>query len=134
MPRKPTDTIQVNLRIKEALRRRLEVAAKKRDVSLNFEMVDRLKASFDQDAHRTIDEAASRIDLVATRIKRAENLLRYAAKVESQILQEELMDAAEEDIKHRDQATIERVQKAIAAIANKFGRMKPDREEENNES
>ena len=67
MPRKLTDTIQVNLRIKESLRRRLEQAAKKRDVSLNFEMVDRLKGSFDQDAHRTIEAAAARIELVAER-------------------------------------------------------------------
>jgi ribosomal protein L18E len=48
MPRKPTDLVNPSLRIREDLRRRLEAAAKKRGVSLNQEMVDRLKASFDQ--------------------------------------------------------------------------------------
>jgi hypothetical protein len=48
MPRKPSDIVQPNLRIREDLRRRLEAAAKKRGVSLNFEMTERLKASFDQ--------------------------------------------------------------------------------------
>jgi hypothetical protein len=48
MPRKPSDIVQPNLRIREDLRRRLEQAAKKRGVSLNFEMTERLKASLDQ--------------------------------------------------------------------------------------
>jgi hypothetical protein len=47
MARKPTDTVQLNLRFSEALRRRLERAAKNNDCSLNAEIVDRLEKSFD---------------------------------------------------------------------------------------
>jgi DNA-binding transcriptional regulator GbsR (MarR family) len=44
--RKLTDTVQLKLRIREELRRKLERAAIKREVSLNTEMVERLEASF----------------------------------------------------------------------------------------
>ena len=47
MARKVTDTVQLNLRFSEALRRRLERAAKNNDCSLNAEIVDRLEKSFD---------------------------------------------------------------------------------------
>ncbi len=43
--RKPAQTVQVNLRIKEALRRRLEREAQKQQVSLNAEMTRRLEGS-----------------------------------------------------------------------------------------
>ncbi len=61
MARKPSDTAQLKLRIREDLRRRLERAARKRAVSLNFEMTDRLKESFDREAQRTIDAVGSDI-------------------------------------------------------------------------
>jgi hypothetical protein len=47
MSRKPTDTVAVTLRIREALRYRLEVAAANDDVSLNTEMERRLQNSFE---------------------------------------------------------------------------------------
>lgn len=47
--RKITDTVQLKLRIREDLRRRLEREAKKRSVSLNAEMADRIEQSFDQE-------------------------------------------------------------------------------------
>jgi hypothetical protein len=50
MPRKPSETVQVNLRIKESLRRRLENAAHKRQVSLNYEMTSLLERGLDQPA------------------------------------------------------------------------------------
>jgi hypothetical protein len=46
MARKPSDVIQYKIRIREDLRRRLEQAAKKQDVSINYEMTSRLKDSF----------------------------------------------------------------------------------------
>jgi len=49
MARKPSDIVQPNLRIREELRRRLEQAAKKRGVSINYEMTSRLKESFDRE-------------------------------------------------------------------------------------
>jgi DNA-binding transcriptional regulator GbsR (MarR family) len=59
--RAATDTVQLKLRIREELRRKLERAAAKREVSLNTEMVERLEASFAAEtrAHeqdRLIDE------------------------------------------------------------------------------
>src|SRR5262249_55455880 len=52
MPRKPGETVQINLRLKEALRRRLEREAKKRGVSLNFEMTSRIEQSFEMESLR----------------------------------------------------------------------------------
>jgi len=46
MARKPTDTAHLNLRYPEALRRRLERAAKKSGRSMNTEIVERLERSF----------------------------------------------------------------------------------------
>jgi Arc-like DNA binding domain len=46
MARKPTDTAHLNLRYPEALRRRLERAAKNGGRSMNTEIVERLEQSF----------------------------------------------------------------------------------------
>jgi hypothetical protein len=46
MPRKPTDIVQINLRIRERLRARLEREAEKSNDSLNAEMINRLEESF----------------------------------------------------------------------------------------
>jgi hypothetical protein len=45
-PRKPTDTVNLTIRIRELLRQKLERAAIRHDVSLNSEIVDRLEQSF----------------------------------------------------------------------------------------
>jgi hypothetical protein len=44
--RKPTDTVKLNLRFSELLHRRLVREAKKRNCSLNTEIVERLEWSF----------------------------------------------------------------------------------------
>jgi len=49
MARKPTDTIKLNLRFPEALRRQLEREAKKEGRSLNTEIVERLYRSLRQE-------------------------------------------------------------------------------------
>jgi hypothetical protein len=46
MARKPTDTVQLNLRFSEALRRRLEKEADRHGLSMNAEIIDRLEKSF----------------------------------------------------------------------------------------
>jgi len=124
MARKPADIVQPSLRIREDLHRRLEQAAKKHGVSLNFEMTNRLKESFDREAHRTIDGVASELD---------DAWRRFADRVDSEILREELMQAAEwlverlpAEIREREKAAVEQVQKAIKAIARKEGRMGRD--------
>jgi hypothetical protein len=53
MARKPTDTIKLNLRFPEALRRQLEREAKKEGRSLNTEIVERLYRSLRQDDKQT---------------------------------------------------------------------------------
>jgi hypothetical protein len=64
MARKPTDTVHLNLRFSEALRRRLESAAKKRGGSLNSEIVDRLERSVEMEDEA--DRAAQVADAVLT--------------------------------------------------------------------
>lgn len=44
--RKKTDIVQLKLRMREALRKRLETAARGEEISLNSEMVRRLESSF----------------------------------------------------------------------------------------
>jgi hypothetical protein len=53
MARKPTDTIKLNLRFPEALRRQLEREANKEGRSLNTEIVERLYRSLRQDDKQT---------------------------------------------------------------------------------
>lgn len=59
MARKPTDTVQLKLRFTEALRRRLERAAKANDQSMNTEIVHRVERSFqkEDDANRVAKAA-----------------------------------------------------------------------------
>ena len=59
--RKPTDTVQVNLRIKESERRRLEQAAKKSGVSLNGEMAARPERTLEQEWFLTIDQLGENV-------------------------------------------------------------------------
>jgi hypothetical protein len=47
--RKPTDVVQVNLRLRESLRRRLEREAERRGLSFNAELIRRLRESFDRE-------------------------------------------------------------------------------------
>jgi hypothetical protein len=46
MARKPTDFVQFKLRIREALRRKIEKAAEKKDISANAEAVERIEYAF----------------------------------------------------------------------------------------
>jgi hypothetical protein len=55
--KKPTDIVPTMLRIREELRKRIEREAKKRDHSLNAEMVDRLERSFARDEKSRRDSA-----------------------------------------------------------------------------
>ena len=57
MTKRPTDIVPTMLRIREELRKRIEREAKKRDHSLNAEMVDRLERSFGRDEKSRRDSA-----------------------------------------------------------------------------
>jgi hypothetical protein len=47
--REQSDTVQLNLRIKEPIRQKIEESARDHGVSMNAEMVDRIQKSFDID-------------------------------------------------------------------------------------
>jgi hypothetical protein len=72
--RKPMQVVQVNLRLREALRRKLEAAARQRGVSLNFEMTDRLAKSFDQ------EEAKALAETLAVRVEAAKSVAEELAE------------------------------------------------------
>jgi hypothetical protein len=66
--RKPTDMAQMNLRLPEKLRKKIEVEAKKNDHSLNREMVQRLERSFiDQGIKALIKETALTVAIEVTK-------------------------------------------------------------------
>jgi hypothetical protein len=102
MPRKPTETVQVNLRVKEALRRRLAAAAAKREVSLNYEMTSRLEASFENTALRSLEAIAADIE---------HNWLRFGAR----FLTLELADDLKRAIAERNEAEAMAIVKALIA-------------------
>jgi hypothetical protein len=52
MARKATEFVQFKLRIREGLRRKIESAAEKKDISANAEAVERLENSFDSETRR----------------------------------------------------------------------------------
>lgn len=58
MARKPSEIIMTSLRIRERLRRQLEQAAKKRSVSVNYEMASKLEYSFERESLRSLFEVA----------------------------------------------------------------------------
>lgn len=55
--------IQPKLRVRDDLYRRIERTAKKRGVSVNYEMTSRLERSFDHDAARTLEMVGADIKL-----------------------------------------------------------------------
>jgi len=94
MPRKPTAIVQYKLRIREALRRRIEAAAKARRVSANAEMAQRLEQSFEQREHVSVALSASSLEVITARLGE----LLHAINVQGDLLRavEELLAAIEE--------------------------------------
>jgi hypothetical protein len=86
MPRKPSETVQVNLRMKEAMRRRLAQAAANRGISLNAEMMRRLEDSFDQESNRSLDQIAHDMRTSAESVVAATKMWQSAAKVSSEAM------------------------------------------------
>ena len=75
MPRKPTDIAQLKFRMRESLRRKLEVEAKRHQFSLNTEMHNRLEQSFYDKAHGDIWEIARRLKDNCVRLEATPELL-----------------------------------------------------------
>jgi hypothetical protein len=60
--RKPTDYAQMNLRLRESLRKKIEFEAKKNGLSLNSELVRRLERTFvEQGIEAVIQQTALRV-------------------------------------------------------------------------
>lgn len=94
MARKPVDTRNFTLRMRESLGRKLEAAAQKNRHSLNNEIRIRLEDSFQRDARRTLDELAE--DLKATWLRIAAAL---GAKEPAQII--DLIDDPQRKVAER---------------------------------
>jgi Arc-like DNA binding domain len=56
MARRTTETVHLKLRFREALRRRIEQAARRNEQSMNAEIIDRLERSFAKDDTRSLLE------------------------------------------------------------------------------
>ena len=61
--RAKSDVVEIGLRLKELLRSRLQQAAKRNDVSLNREMVNRLTDSFEYVSRLRLDEIQAGMSL-----------------------------------------------------------------------
>ena len=120
MARKPSDVIQIKIRVREDLRRRLEQAANKADRSINSEMASRLADSFNMPK---LNEISTGLENVYRRLAR---------EINDRLQREELMRAAEylieqlpTEVRGREavKSAIAEVQKVITAIAHVHGRV-----------
>lgn len=120
MARKPSDVIQIKIRVREDLRRRLEQAANKADRSINSEMASRLADSFN----------LPKLNEITTGLENV--YLRLANELRDQLQTQDLMRAAEDliqqlptEVQGREavKRAIAEVQNAITAIAHVHGRI-----------
>lgn len=116
MPR----NIEYKIRIRDGLRRRLETAAKKRDVSINQEMASRLEESFARGDLLKLGEITAGLEGVYGR---------FAREGRDRLQTQELINAAEALIRQLPpevqdplKPTIAWVQEAIEAITRIHGR------------
>jgi hypothetical protein len=118
MARKPSDVIQIKIRVREDLRRRLEQAANKADRSINSEMASRLADSFNLPK---LNEITAGLEDVWARFVREQH---------DRLQREDLMRAAEylieelpTEVQGREavKRAIAEVQNAITAIARVHG-------------
>jgi Arc-like DNA binding domain len=102
MARKSTDTIKLQLRLPERLRRRLEKAAETHDQSMNFEILKRLEESFQaEDWDARLEAAADRAlrKLRRTEAEAAlEGIVEQAAAKFSDTAAEKVADAITEKV------------------------------------
>jgi hypothetical protein len=81
--RKPTAIVGLKVRLREPLRKKLEVAAKKRGVSLNAELVSRLEESFlSETLTERMDQIFAGLD---KRIAQLDNLVYLASSREEDL-------------------------------------------------
>ena len=89
MPRHPDNVLQVNLRIRKDLHRKLKIEADNHRVSLNAEIALRLNDSFeDRDAHRSLGTITMHMGLVWSQIEGFIAASQYEHAVARAVLQE----------------------------------------------
>ena len=81
--RKPTAIVGLKVRLREPLRKKLEMAAKKKGVSLNAELVARLEESFLGDG--LLERMAPIFAGLDKRIAQLEDMAAYAASKEVEL-------------------------------------------------
>jgi hypothetical protein len=125
-PRRPTQTIVTNLRIKEGLRRALEIEAEKNETSLSREMVARLEASLLNNAKLDLVSLASiRADLEGLRDEMLAIWLRFKGRIQTREHEDAIITAVEEgdfETARDHVAALRRVQE-IAARQRTAGRL-----------
>jgi hypothetical protein len=86
--RRPTEIVQVGLRIRESLRRKLEAEARRHRVSLNNEIALRLQDSFeDLGARRSLDSITMQMGLYWTQLASDVVASRLELEVTSAVLE-----------------------------------------------
>ena len=120
MARKPSDVIQIKIRVREDLRRRLEQAANKADRSINSEMASRLADSFNLPK---LNEITAGLDNVYKRLGR--KFLDRSQTEDLMCAAEYLIQQLPTEVQGREavKRAIAEVQNAITAIAHVHGRM-----------
>ena len=99
MARKPTDTAHLNLRYPEALRRRLERAAKNSSRSLNSEIVERLEQSFRREDFEKLQDAMTWGMLKVMRV--AADVTRYLPRGSPWLRESELAKLSDDELAKR---------------------------------
>jgi hypothetical protein len=114
-PRRPTQTVVTNLRIREGLRRALELEAEKNEISLSREMVARLEASLTNGAMASL--VAIRNDMEGLRDEMLVIWLKFKGRILAREHEEGVIAAVEDgDLEGaRDHAlALRRLQEATA--------------------
>jgi hypothetical protein len=120
MARKPSDVIQIKIRVREDLRRRLEQAANKADRSINSEMASRLADSFNLPK---LNEITAGLEDVYARFAR--EVLDRSQTEHLMLAAEDLIQQLPTEVQGREaiKRAIAVVQNAITAIAHVHGRI-----------
>jgi hypothetical protein len=113
-------TVEYKVRVRPDLIRRLETAARKRDVSINQEMVSRLEQSFERSDKLKLSEITAGFESVYGRFARAER---------DRLATQELINAVEAlirqlppEVQEPLRPTIKWTEEAIAKIIKVHGR------------
>jgi hypothetical protein len=96
--RKPTEVAHINFRIRESLRRKLEVDAKRNRVSLNAEMHNRLEQSYAatpvSQIYQNIDHQITLMETAWLRLSATHEFLSLVERLTTKILDHGVRDEA----------------------------------------